>query len=319
MGGRIANRVTDLLGCDFPIVSGPMRLITLGRMAACVSEAGGFGVIAASGLGRGDFEREIKTACSLTSKPFGVNIPVYRPNAVDALEVAIDMGLKVVYTSAGSPARMMDRIKSANITVIHKVSSLDMAVKAVHAGVDAVVAMGFEAGGHIGRESITTFCLVRALSQQLDVPVIASGGVGDARGLLAAMILGAEGVEIGTRLVATEQCPVPRFFKDAVCASGCSSTVVLGKDVMPIRVLRNVVTSKVADMDPHEADKSIALHGDTRYIADGGGKDTAVMPCGQVAGIVNDIVSVDFLLKSMVDGARSVAADMNRILGGCAR
>ncbi|HQI80204.1 MAG TPA: nitronate monooxygenase, partial [Deltaproteobacteria bacterium] len=192
------NTITELLGCDYPVISGPMRLITLGRMAAIVSNAGGFGVIAASGLSREDLVRELRIARSLTARPFGVNIPVYRPNAAEALEVCIDMGVRVVYTSAGSPAKFMDAIKRAGLRVIHKVSSMDMARKAQSAGVDAVVAMGFEAGGHIGREGVTTFCLIPALVRALRIPVIASGGIGDGGGLLAALALGARGVEIGT-------------------------------------------------------------------------------------------------------------------------
>ena len=193
MGNGWKNRITDLLECDYPIVLVPMRLITLGSMAACISNAGGFGVIGASGLSREKLIEEIKLARSLTNKPIGVNIPVYRSNAQDAVEVSVDMGIKTLYTSAGDPAKFIEKIKSAGMKVIHKVSSLAMARKAAAAGVDAVVAMGFEAGGHIGREGITTFCLIPVLAQSLKIPVIASGGIGDANGLLAALALGAEG------------------------------------------------------------------------------------------------------------------------------
>ncbi|MCU0577313.1 MAG: nitronate monooxygenase [Desulfobacterota bacterium] len=310
------NRITALLGCEFPIVSGPMRLITLGRMAASVSNAGGFGVIAASGLTRAELEKELRTARTLTGKPVGVNIPVYRPNAAEALEVAIDMGVKTVYTSAGSPAKMMDRIKAAGLTVIHKVSGLDMARKAASTGVDAVVAMGFEAGGHVGRDAVTTFCLIPVLARALGIPVIASGGIGDARGMLAALVLGAEGVEIGTRLVATRECPVPQFFKDSLCSATGSSTVVLGSQAMPIRVLKNAVTARVAGMDGAEADRAMAAQGDAHYVGDHGNKDTAVMPCGQVAGLVDAIVPVEDLLAGMVDGVRSLVDTMAAMTSG---
>jgi enoyl-[acyl-carrier protein] reductase II len=310
------NPVTELLGCAYPILSGPMRLITLGQMAAAVSHAGGFGVIAASGLSREDLVREIRIARSLTDRPFGVNIPVYRPNAADALEVCIDMGVRVVYTSAGSPAKFMDAITRAGLKVIHKVSSVDMARKAQSAGVDAVVAMGFEAGGHIGREGVTTFCLIPALVRAVKIPVIASGGIGDGGGLLAALALGAQGVEIGTALVATDECPVPAFFKDALVQSGANATVVLGKEAMPIRVLRNVVTTRVAGMGETEADRAIANHGDARYVADGGTKDTAVMPCGQVAGLVSGVVPVNELLSAMIAGARSALESLGSIVCG---
>ncbi len=310
------NSITELLGCDYPILAGPMRLITLGRMAACISNAGGFGVIAASGLTRQDLVREIKTARTLTDKPIGVNIPVYRPNAEDALEVSIDMGIKTVYTSAGNPAKLMNTIKRAGLKVIHKVSSVDMARKSEAEGVDAVVAMGFEAGGHIGREGITTFCLIPVLVNALKIPVIASGGIGDAHGLLAALALGAQGVEIGTRLVATIECSVPGFFKEALCQSPSNATVVLGKEAMPIRVLKNIITSHVAGLSDSEADRAIAAKGDVQYVADGGNKETAVMPCGQVVGLVSEVIPVQDLFFNMVSGARSIMESLDMIVSG---
>ncbi len=316
MGKGWKNCITELLGCDYPILAGPMRLITLGKMAACISNAGGFGVIAASGLTREDLVRELKTARTLTDKPIGVNIPVYRPNAEDALEVAIDMGVKTVYTSAGNPAKLMDKIKNAHLKVIHKVSSVDMARKAEAAGVDAVVAMGFEAGGHIGREGITTFCLIPVLVGVLKIPVIASGGIGDAAGLLAALALGAQGVEIGTRLVATNECSVPGFFKDALCQAPSNATVVLGKDAMPMRVLKNIITSHVAGLSDQQADSAIVAKGDIHYVADGGNKDTAVMPCGQVVGLVNEVIPVRDLLFNMVSGARSIMESLDTMISG---
>ncbi|MBN1472191.1 MAG: nitronate monooxygenase [Syntrophaceae bacterium] len=310
------NRITDLLECDYPIVLGPMRLITLGSMAACISNAGGFGVIGASGLSREKLIEEIKLARSLTKKSIGVNIPVYRSNAQDAIDASIEMGIKTIYTSAGNPAKFIDKIRSAGLKVIHKVSSLEMARKAEAAGVDAVVAMGFEAGGHIGREGITTFCLIPVLAQSLKIPVIASGGIGDANGLLAALALGAEGVEIGTRFVATHECPVPSFFKESLCAADLSSTLVLGKEAMPIRVLKNTVTAHAAGMDDEKTDKAMAEHGDVLYVAEGGNKHSAVMPCGQVAGLINDVNSVSEVLSEMINGTNLVLDRLNKMTSG---
>ena len=310
------NRITDILGCDYPIILGPMRLITLGRMAACISSAGGFGVIGASGLSREELVKEIKLAQFITGRPIGVNIPVYRPNAMEALEVAIDLGVKTLYTSAGDPAKLIDKIKSAGLKVIHKVSSLGMARKAEAAGVDAVVAMGFEAGGHIGREGITTFCLIPVLAQSLKIPVIASGGIGNANGLLAALALGAEGVEIGTRFVATKECPVPSFFKEALCAAELNSTVVLGKEAMPIRVLRNSITTHASGLSDEKTDKAMAEQGEALYVADGGNKNTAIMPCGQVAGLISEVTPVSDVLFDMVKGTRSILDVLNRMTSG---
>jgi len=318
MGNGWENRITDLLKCDYPIVLGPMRLITLGSMAACVSNAGGFGVIGASGLSREKLVEEIKLARSLTNKPIGVNIPVYRSNAQDAVEASIEMGIKTIYTSAGNPAKFIDKIKSAGLNVIHKVSSLEMARKAEAAGVDAVVAMGHEAGGHIGREGITTFCLIPVLAQALKIPVIASGGIGNANGLLAALALGAEGVEIGTRFVATHECPVPSFFKESLCAADLTSTVVLGKEAMPIRILKNEISQQAAGMGEEKTDQVMAEQksADAFYVGEGGNKHTAVMPCGQVAGLISDVGSVSDVLSKMINDTKSVLDRLNKMTSG---
>jgi enoyl-[acyl-carrier protein] reductase II len=318
MGNGWKNRITDILGCDYPIILGPMRLITLGSMAACISNAGGFGVIGASGLSREKLIEEIKMAQSMTNKPIGVNIPVYRPNAMEALEVSIDMGVKAIYTSAGDPAKLIDKIKSAGLKVIHKVSNLGMARKAEAAGVDAVVAMGFEAGGHIGREGITTFCLIPVLAQALKIPVIASGGIGDANGLLAALALGAEGVEIGTRFVATNECPVPTFFKESLCAAELTSTVVLGKEAMPMRVLKNAIVEQTAGTGEAKTDQVLAQQekADALYVGEGGNKHTSVMPCGQVAGLIHNVSSVSDVLSQMINGTKSILDVLNRMTSG---
>ena len=309
------NRITELTGAEFPIILGPMRLITLGEMAALVSGAGGFGVIAASGLENDRLRAELGRARELTGRPLGVNVPVYRPNAFDALEIAIEMGVKTFYTSAGSPAKLMARIRQAGLRVIHKVSSLEQAVKAEAAGADAVVATGFEAGGHVGREKVTTLCLVPQLVDRLGIPVVAAGGIADARGVVAAFALGAEGVELGTRFVATRECPVPAFFKELVCSSTCEDTLLLGKDAMPIRVLRNRVTAQVAGMGDPEADRVIVAAGDAAYVQEGGDWESAVMPCGQSAGVVRGVLTVREVLRELVENAASVARRLDAFFG----
>ncbi|MEW5735285.1 MAG: nitronate monooxygenase [Thermodesulfobacteriota bacterium] len=302
-GGRVAG----LLGVRYPIVLGPMRMITMGAMAAAVSEAGGFGQIAASGLDDDTLRREIRTAKSLTGKPFGINVPVYRPNAFSAISIAIEEGLSAVTTSAGNPAKIMDLARQGGLKVIHKVSGVKTALKAAEAGVDAVVAMGWEAGGHVGRENVTTLCLIPQLADVLSIPIIAAGGIADARGVAAAVALGADGVEIGTRFVASAECPVPGFFKQAVSEAGCEATLLLGKEAMPIRVLRNRITEAVSNMDKPGADQAIISSGDAAYVMSGGDRDTAVMPCGQIAGLVRDVRSIAAIFQELVSGADAVA------------
>lgn len=306
------GRITALLECEYPLVQGPMRMITLGAMAGAVSRCGAFGVIAASGLQPEELRREVLLARQITNNPVGVNIPIYRPNAADAIAVSMEMGIKTIYTSAGNPEKVTSRIKGAGLNVIHKVSSCDMAKKAEAAGVDAVVAMGFEAGGHIGREDTSTLCLVPQLVDELSIPVIASGGIGDGRGIAAALMLGAEGVEIGTRLVATRECPVPEFFKENLRASAGNSTVVLGKGTMPIRVLKNRVVDQVAAMERGEADSAIAQGGDAAYVQEGGDRHSAVMPCGQVAGLIHDIPPLAELVAGLVSQTALAAGRLAR-------
>lgn len=310
------GRITALLRCEYPLVQGPMRMITLGNMAGAVSHCGAFGVIAASGLKPEELRREILLAREITDKPVGVNIPIYRPNAADAITVSMEMGIETIYTSAGNPEKVTSRIKGAGLNVIHKVSSCDMAKKAEAAGVDAVVAMGFEAGGHIGREDTSTLCLIPQLADELGIPVIASGGIGDGRGIAAALALGAEGVEIGTRLVATRECPVPEFFKENLCASAGNATVVLGKGTMPIRVLKNRVVEQVASMEEGAADSTIAQAGDAAYVQEGGDRHSAVMPCGQVAGLIHDIPPLAELIAGLASQTVLVAGRLARHFEG---
>jgi enoyl-[acyl-carrier protein] reductase II len=303
------NRITAILGTKYPLILGPMRLMTLGAMAAAVSESGGFGQIAASGASAELLRAEIAKARRLTDKPFGLNMPVYRPNALEALEIAIEMGVKTVTTSAGNPAKMMGRIRAAGLKVLHKVSTLDMALKAQDAGVDGVIATGYEAGGHIGREETTTFCLVPQLVDALSIPVVAAGGIGDARGFLAALALGAEGVEMGTRFVATRECPAPDFNKAAILEAGGGSTLVLGKE-MPIRVLRSRKALEIAD--PERSKGAALKSADEAYVQLAGEADEAVMPAGQVAGLIRAIVGAGEVFPDMVQAARALAGSLEK-------
>jgi len=308
------TRVSEILNTRFPIILGPMRLITMGKMAAEVSNCGGLGVIAASGLSADQLRKELAEAKERTAYPLAVNIPVYRPNAFEAMEIAIEMGVKIIYTSAGNPSKMIQRIKDAGLSVIHKVSGEETARKAEDAGVDAVVAMGFEAGGHVGREQVTTMCLIPRLAELLSIPVIAAGGIAEARGVAAAFALGAEGVEIGTRFAASAECPVPDFFKDCIQSADSNATILLGKDVMPIRVLKNAVTMKAAGMGNEKTDEIIKTKGDASYVQSGGDRDTAVMPCGQVVGIVHESLGIHDIFSEILREAEKVSARIQKIV-----
>ena len=314
--GSRKNRITEILGSSYPIIQGAMRMITLGEMAAAVSNCGAFGQIAASGLSNDKLRTELKRARELTDRPIGVNIPIYRPNAFDALEIAIEMGVKTVTTSAGNPAKMMERIREAGLSVVHKVSNESMATKAQSAGVDAVVVTGFEAGGHIGRNDVSTLCMVPQLVDVLDIPVVAAGGIGDARGLVAAFALGAEGVEMGTRLLATPECSVPSFFKERICSASSDETFILGKKEMPIRVLRNKMTEQLEKMGEAEADEFLGKAGDSTYVQEGGNRENATMPCGQSVGVVKTIENLSDLFAELIEEAEDLSKRLDNFFGG---
>ena len=305
-----------MLGIALPIIQGPMRLITLAEMAAAVSESGGFGQIAASGMTSDRLRSEVKKTRELTNRPFGINIPIYRPNARDALEIAVESGLRTVTTCAGDPSVLMDQARQAGLQVLHKVSTVAMARKAEAAGVDGIIATGFEAGGHVGRDWVTTFCLIPQLADALSIPVVAAGGVADGRGLLAAMALGAEGVEIGTALLTSRECRVPEFFKKLILDAQSNATVLLGKREMPMRVLCNRAAERIGGPDRDREDRELRRSADSRYIMEGGvDAETAIMPCGQVSGLIRESTDIAGLLSAMMTDAQRLSRRLPEVFG----
>jgi enoyl-[acyl-carrier protein] reductase II len=305
------NPVCRLLKTAYPIIQGPMRLITLGQMAADVSNSGGFGQIAASGLSIERLRAEIRIARERTDRPFGVNIPLYRSNALAAVEVAIEEGLSVISTSAGNPETVMPSLKKAGIKVLHKISTVKMALKAQAAGVDAIIATGYEAGGHVGRDGIANFCLIPQLADSLTIPIICAGGIADSRGLVAAFALGAQGIEMGTALLATRQCPVPEFFKEMILKADSTSTILLGRGTMPMRVLKNEASSHIEDNSSVNRDSGIQQKIDRVYISSGGRPETSIMPCGQISGLIKEINEIDQLFDRIMQGTRGIVEGLD--------
>ena len=292
--------LTEILGSQYPIILGPMRFITLGKMAALVSMHGGFGQIAASGLTPESLRRQIRKAKELTDKPFGVNFPIYRPRTEELIEVAIEEGIKTITTSAGNPAKFIKKIKDAGLKVLHKVSNVEMAKRAEDAGVDGVIATGIEAGGHVGRDGITTFCLIPQLVKAVGIPVVAAGGIGDARTFRAALELGAAGVEVGTRFLATVECPVPDYFKQMIVEAKADSTILVGRSALPARVLNNKAAQLILEMEEEGDGDKINKEIDRLYVK--GGREAAILPCGQVAGLVDRILTVEEVIREIVQG-----------------
>jgi enoyl-[acyl-carrier protein] reductase II len=291
-----------------------MRLITLGGMAAAVSNSGAFGNIGASGLEGDRLRAEIRKAKSLTSKPFGVNIPIYRPNAFEALEIAAEEGIKTLTTSAGDPRKVIGRVKQAGMRILQVIANVDMARKAEEAGVDGVIAVGAEGGGHVGRDEVATMALTRQVAEAVKIPVVSAGGIGDGRGWVAAFALGAEGVQMGTRFLATEECPIPAAYKQAILEAMDNSTMIAARRGYPIRVLKNKAALAVRKMDESGTTQDeINAYVDALAKRTGEDWETKLMSAGQIAGAIRKVLTVDELIRSMVAEARQTAQNLQKI------
>jgi enoyl-[acyl-carrier protein] reductase II len=307
------NRITEILGSEYPILQGAMRLITLGSMAAAVSRSGAFGNIGASGMEGDRLRAEIRKAKSLTSNPFGVNIPIYRPNAFEALEIAAEEGIRTITTSAGDPRKVIARVKQAGMKILQVVATVDMARKAEDAGVDGVIAVGAEGGGHVGRDEIATMVLTRQVVQAVKIPVVAAGGIADGRGWAAAVALGAEGVQMGTRFLATEECPIPAAYKQAILEAMDNSTMIAARRGYPIRVLKNKAALAVRQLDESGASQN-EINAYVDALARGAGEDweNKLMSAGQVAGAIRKVLSVEELIRSMVAEATECVQELKK-------
>lgn len=302
------NRITAILGSEYPIIQGAMRLITLGEMAAAVSRAGAFGIVGASGLNGDRLREEIQKARSLTDKPFGINIPIYRPNALQALEIAIEEGIKTITTSAGDPGKVIKRVKESGMKILQVVANVDMAKKAEGTGVDGVIAVGAEGGGHVGRDEISTTVLTRQVVKAVKIPVVAAGGIADGRGWVAAFALGAEGIQMGTRFLATRECSIPQAYKQAILEAKDNSTMIAARKGYPIRVLKNVAAQKVREMDEKGASQNeINAYVDSLHGGPDDDRENKLMSAGQAAGLIGNVLTVEEVIRSMIEEAQDAA------------
>ncbi len=234
-----SNRITDLFGIDYPIIQAGMIWASGWRLASAVSNAGGLGLIGSGSMYPDVLREHIQKCKTATSKPFGVNVPLLYPDIDKHIQIVIDEGVKIVFTSAGNPKTWTSVLKENGITVVHVISSSKFAKKSEEAGCDAVVAEGFEAGGHNGREETTTMVLIPAVVTAVKIPVIAAGGIATGRQMLAAMVMGAEGVQMGSRFVASEEASSHINFKNAVINSNEGDTILTLKQLTPVRLIKN--------------------------------------------------------------------------------
>ena len=233
------NKVTELFQIKYPIIQGGMVWTSGWRLASAVSNAGGLGVIGAGSMYPEVLREHIQKCKQATKKPFGVNVPMLYPDIDKLMDIIVEMGVKIVFTSAGNPKTWTSYLKEKGIIVVHVVSSLKFALKSQEAGVDAIVAEGFEAGGHNGRDETTTLTLIPSVKEKITIPIIAAGGIATGRAMLAAMILGADGVQVGSRFVASDEASSHQLFKQKVIGAEEGDTQLTLKELAPVRLLKN--------------------------------------------------------------------------------
>ncbi|MBK25162.1 MAG: nitronate monooxygenase [Halobacteriovorax sp.] len=231
--------ITDLFNIEYPIIQGGMVWVSGSKLAAAVSNSGCLGLIGAGSMKPDLLKEHLIKANSLTDKPMGVNIPLLYEKAPEQIQTALDSGIRIFFTSAGSPKKYTKMLKDQGCIVVHVTSSPELALKCEAAGVDAIVAEGFEAGGHNGRDEITTMSLIPQIRDAVSIPVIAAGGIGDGRGIAAAFALGADGVQLGTRFAATKESSAHENFKRAIENAKSGDTLLTMKDLVPVRLLKN--------------------------------------------------------------------------------
>ena len=302
------TRITELLGTEYPIIQGGMAWVAEHHLAAAVSNAGGLGLIGAASAPAEVVREEIRRCKELTDKPFGVNIMLLNPNAEDVARIVVEEGVKVVTTGAGNPVKYMEQWKQAGVKVIPVVASVAMAKMMERAGADAVVAEGMESGGHIG--STTTMALVPQVVDAVNIPVIAAGGIGDGRGFAAAFMLGAEGVQVGTRFVVAKESIVHDNYKQQIVKSKDIDSTVTGLSTgHPVRSLRNKMTREYLRLEKEGADfmelEKLTLGSLRKAVIDGDVANGTLM-AGQIAGLVSQVQSCEEIIQDIVGQGRKL-------------
>ena len=298
------NRITQLFNIQYPVIQAGMIWASGHKLASAVSNAGGLGLLGAGSMYPEVLREHIQKCKKETDKPFGVNVPMLYPNIEEIMNIIADEGVKIVFTSAGNPKTWTGWLKERGITVVHVVSSVKYALKAQEAGVDAVVAEGFEAGGHNGREETTTFTLIPMVKEKLEIPLIAAGGIATGRGMLAAMILGADGVQIGSRFAASVESSSHENFKQAIVKAQDGDTHVTLKELAPVRLIKNKFFHDVVDLytkSPTVDDlKTLLGRARAKKGMFEGDLDEGELEIGQIAGLIHDIKPAAQILKEII-------------------
>jgi enoyl-[acyl-carrier protein] reductase II len=303
----LKTRITELLNIRYPILQGGMAWITGWEMAAAVSNAGGLGTIASATMEPEELILNITKAREHTAKPFAVNIPLRLPSSQRAAEIAIAEEVPVVVSSAGSPGKYTEKMKKRGITVLQVAFTVDMVKRCNEAGVDGIIAMGVESGGNISPSEISTFVLVREAVEETDLPVVAAGGIVDAKGLVAALSLGAEGIQIGTRLLATQEATLHDDYKQAILRAKDTDTLITGRTTgLQFRILKNMLATQIQNMEKagkgRDEIDSLTI-GSLRKAAVLGDLQWGSVMMGQIAGMIHEIKSIQEVLDDMIAGS----------------
>lgn len=298
------NRITELFQIKYPLIQAGMIWASGWKLASAVSNHGGLGIIGAGSMYPEILREHIQKCKKATNKPFAVNVPMLYPDIDKIMEIIIEEGVNIVFTSAGNPKTWTKHLQSHGITVVHVVSSVKFALKSQEAGVDAVVAEGFEAGGHNGRDETTTFTLIPMVKEQVEIPLIAAGGIATGRGMLAAMVLGADAVQIGSRFVASSEASSHQNFKNKVVEAKEGDTLLTLKELAPVRMLKNKFFHQIQELylTTPTKDELITLLGRARAKKGmfEGDMEDGELEIGQIAGLIHDIKPAREIIEEII-------------------
>lgn len=313
-----SNPICHLFGIQYPIIQGGMIWCSGWQLAAAVSNAGGLGIIGAGSMYPEILREHIQKCKNETNKPFGVNLPLLYPDIDKHINIILEEGVKIVFTSAGNPSKYTPFLKENGITVVHVIANVKFAKKAEEAGVDAIVAEGFEAGGHNGREETTTLVLVPLIKQYVDLPVIAAGGIGSGKAMAAAMCLGADGVQVGSRFAATLESSAHENFKSAIVAAGDGDTQLTLKEITPVRLIKNdfyqQVQNAYAEGASPEKLNELLGRGRAKKGMFLGDLKEGELEIGQVSSTIRSIKSAKEVVEEMVIEFKETVSSLNKKL-----
>ena len=311
----MSNKITALFGIKYPLIQAGMIWCSGWELASAVSNAGGLGIIGSGSMYPEVLEEHLKKCKEATDKPIAVNLPMLYPNIEEHIALIIKYKVPIVFTSAGNPKTYTSYLKEHGIKVVHVVSSLKFALKAQDAGVDAVVAEGFEAGGHNGRDETTTFCLIPSVAKEVTIPLIAAGGIGTGSGMLAAMNLGADAVQIGSRFVSSKESSAHDNFKNVVVDAKEGDTLLTLKDLTPVRLVKNEFFNKLQEAYSRGAKKeeliSLLGRGRAKKGMFEGDLVEGELEIGQVAGIINEIKPASEIVEEIISEYKQLLKEQN--------